>query len=148
MTIPKAAAVRLVVLTAAGAACTGGPPPEGGTDARTAITLPTQQRDAVLAEMRTLLGSLNGVLRGLSEDDTAGMRSAAAASGVSTAADRALEDALPRAFLQLGMDTHQRFDTLAAAIDRRATHDTVVTLLARLTDNCVSCHATYRLAVR
>lgn len=121
-------------------------PSDSSADGRAAIALPLEARDAVLLEMRTMLASVQGVLDGAARWDTAAIRAAAATSGVVMAADPALEEILPRPFLQMGMATHAAFDTLAmkapsgpgAAIDR----------LARITATCVSCHSTYRIEVR
>ena len=91
-----------------------GPTTVASADGRTAIQLPVQARDAVLAEMRTMLGSVQGVLDAAARSDTAGISTAAKASGLVMAADPALARVLPGEFLQLGMATHQAFDTLAA----------------------------------
>jgi cytochrome c556 len=119
-----------------------------GTDTRTAIALPAAARDAVLAEMRTMLGSLNGILVAATNSDSGSIRQAAAASGMAMAADPTLERYLPEPFLQLGTSTHMQFDSLAAAIGAGAPRDTAIARLARLTGNCVSCHAQYRLVLR
>lgn len=119
-----------------------------GTDPRTAVALPIEAQDAVLAEMRTMLGSLNGILGAATRSDSGGMRQAAAASGLVMAADPALEKYLPEQFLLLGTSTHVQFDSLAAAIGSGAPRDTAIARLARITGNCVSCHALYRLVLR
>ncbi|HET7601202.1 MAG TPA: hypothetical protein VFK09_12970 [Gemmatimonadales bacterium] len=98
--------------------------------------------------MRTMLASLQGVLKASVAGDTAAMRQAAARSGLAMAADPALEKLLPEGFLRLGMDTHRQFDALAAAIGAGAPRDSVTARLARVAGNCVSCHETYRLEVR
>lgn len=118
------------------------------TDTRTAVALPATARDAVLAEMRTMLGSLNGVLVAVASSDSNGMRQAAAASGMAMAADPTLERYLPEQFLHFGTNTHMQFDSLAAAIAAGAPRDTAITRLARITANCVSCHTLYRLVLR
>lgn len=122
--------------------------PEPSTDARTAVVLPPEARDAVLSEMRTMLGSLNGILVAATTSDTAAMRRAAATSGLAMAADPTLEKLLPEPFLRLGTSTHMQFDSLASAIGAGAPRDTAIARLARLTGNCVSCHALYRLTLR
>ncbi len=119
-----------------------GPPADG----RTALQLAPEAQEAVLLEMRNMLTSLNGVLRGLASSDSAAMHRAALASGLATAADPALEKVLPQAFMQLGTATHEQFDSLAATIAAGVSRDSVVAQLARLTTACVSCHSTYRLS--
>lgn len=129
-----------------GAGC-GRAPASAPHDARTAVPLTAEQRDAVLTEMQTLLGSVGGVLGAVSRGDTAGIRAAAVRSGTGAAADPALEKILPEPWMQMAMRTHQGFDSLAASAGgRRASRDTVVAKLAALVSECVRCHATYRLA--
>jgi cytochrome c556 len=121
----------------------GGRPP-AAPDARTAVVLPTEARAAVLAEMRTMLGSLNGILVAAGRGDSAAMSTAARRSGLAAAADPALEKLLPEAWLQeMALATHLSFDSVAAAAGADVAG--VVNRLSSLTGNCVACHATYRL---
>lgn len=133
-------------LGVAGVMLFGGCQPGGqqpaGRDARTAITIPADARNAVMTEMRTMLGSVNAVLIAQATGDTAAIRRAALASGTAAAADPALERLLPEAWLSLAMSTHQQFDQLAR------TTDSVTLRLGRLTSNCVACHGVYRLEAR
>ncbi len=115
-------------------------------DHRIAVRLPVAARDAVLAEMRTMLGSVQGVLDGAARSDTAAVRTAAKASGLVMAADPALEGMLPEEFLRLGMRTHQAFDTLAATASAGAAP--AVARLAEIASGCVACHAAYRLELK
>jgi len=115
-------------------------------DSRTPVQLTAEQRNAVLVEMRTMLASVSGVVGATARSDSAGIRSAALASGTAAAADPALEKLLPEAWLQMATRTHAGFDSLAAAAAKGC--DTVVARLAALSTNCVSCHAMYRLATR
>jgi cytochrome c556 len=126
-----------------GAGCGG---EAASPDTRTAVQLTAEQRNAVLTEMRTMLGSVSSVLGAAVRNDSAGVRGAARASGTSAAADPALEKLLPEAWLQMAMQTHSGFDSLAAAGAKG--RDTVVARLGKVTTNCVSCHAMYRLAIR
>jgi cytochrome c556 len=121
-------------------------PADLSADGRTPIQLPMEARDLVLAEMRTMLGSVQGVLDGAARSDTAAIRTAAAASGLVMAADPLLERVLPKAFLQLGMLTHTAFDTLATHAGSGPA--SAIKGLVGITSSCVACHATYRLEVR
>ena len=141
------AARWLVLAGGAGAFAAGcGGRETASPDARRAVQLTAQQRNAVLVEMRTLLASVGGVLGAAVRSDSMGIRGAAKASGTAAAADPALEKLLPADWLQLAMQTHQGFDSLAAAAG--AGRDAVVLRLGNITTNCVSCHAMYRLATR
>lgn len=108
-------------------------------DPRIALALPPDAALAIRTEMRTMLGSLHTILAA-APTDTAAIQSAARAAGMAGAADTALEHLLPARFLTLGTAVHQAFDSLGVA-----PHDSVIARLGRLTQTCVTCHATYRL---
>jgi cytochrome c556 len=135
--------VALAVL----AGCATTEPRAPSADGRQRLTLPAAQRDAVLAEMRHMLGSLTGIVQGLGAGDATGAEKAARASGMAVAVDvdPELKKLLPQAFLQLGMQTHRGFDDLADRIKAGATTQEALKSLASLAANCVACHATYRL---
>ncbi len=140
--------VHLLALAALACGERGEAPHATAGDDRRALEVSPEVRDAIRAEMRTMLGSLNAMLAGIAAGDTGAVAGAAAASGLATAADPALERVLPEEFLRLGMGTHARFDSLAAAVRAGMPVDSVVPRLAGITDNCVACHSTYRLEVR
>lgn len=141
-------------------------------DMREAILLPAMQRDMLLGEMRGLLTSVNGILRGLATADTTLTRSSAASAGMAAmmrgegmgmgagrgmsgmsghemgGQGRGMGQNMPEGFRTLMHATRSGFDSLATRIAAGARSDTVVARLAALTNNCVSCHATYRLAVK
>jgi cytochrome c556 len=138
----------LIVITALVLSCKGGTPPAPAANGRQPIVLPAEAQDAVRAEMNTMLASLSQILVALPRQDTATIRQAAAASGLATAADPALEKLLPEQFLIWGMQAHQGFDELNASIAAGHPLDTVLVQLGAITRTCVACHATYRLATR
>lgn len=137
-----------IVMTALVFACKGATPPAPAADGRQPIVLPAEAQDAVRAEMNTMLASLSQILAALSRQDTAVIRQAAAASGLTTAADPALEKLLPEQFLTWGTQTHRGFDGVVASITAGQALDTVLVQLGAITQTCVACHATYRLATR
>jgi hypothetical protein len=137
-------------------------------DTRQVIRLPVMHRDMILTEMRGLLTSVNGILRGLAAQDTALMRTSAEgagmaammrgegmggagrgmhAGGMGMGGGRGMGPMLPAGFRALGHQTHAAFDTIAMRIGAGAKPDTVIARLARITDNCLACHSTYRLEV-
>lgn len=143
----KTARLGVLALLASGllgVACTRSGETAAGDD-RTAVPLDVEQRVAVLQEMRTMLGSVDGVLRGVARWDTAAIRAAALQSGTAAAADPSLEAILPPQWLEIAMRTHTGFDSLTARVGAGAGRDSVVAHLARITPECVRCHATYRL---
>ncbi len=139
--------MRGMLVAALAAVAVGGcAAPQASPDKRTPVQLTAEQRNAVLTEMRTMLASVSGVLAAAARSDTAGIRSAAAASGMAASADTVLERLLPREWMAIAVQTHQGFDGLAAAAG--AGRDQAVLRLGGITATCVSCHAMYRLAVR
>lgn len=143
------------------------------SDSRESIRLPAAQRDMVLSEMREMLTSVNGILRGLATQDTALARASASRAGMAammrgaghgmmgsgrgmgagqgrgmgTGQGRGMGANLPAEFRTLGHATHEAFDGLAAKIASGARADTIVARLATITGNCVACHAAWRLEV-
>ena len=98
----------------------------------------------MLAEMRTMLKSLNRIMHGLAAGDTVMVEDAARASGAKAALSPQLGKKLPAHFQDLARRVHQRFDQLADAV-KSGTRDDVVKRMAALTGYCVTCHDTYRL---
>ncbi len=116
-------------------------------DGRSVIVLPEGERDLVLSEMRAFLTAVQGIVTATSSGDFATVATHATAVGF--AAQRgvppSLMKKLPLEFKMLGATTHKAFDQLA--LDARALEDKEQTLeqLGELMQNCVACHATYRI---
>lgn len=120
-----------------------------GSDGRESIQLTAGERDLVLTEMRTFLASVQMITQGLANDDMPGI--AAAARSVGAAAQNtvpgSLVGKLPLTFKKLGFDTHTKFDMLARDSEDLGDREHALSQLATLMNNCVSCHATYRMDV-
>jgi hypothetical protein len=116
-------------------------------DGRTAVLLAPDERDLVLAEMRGMLGTVQGVIDGVNAGDMKRVAQAARASGMAAAADvnPALVAKLPLEFKELGFGLHRRFDELAAAADSGASREQVLGHLSTQLSTCVGCHAGYRI---
>jgi len=117
------------------------------SDGRTAILLDAGERDLVLAEMRGFLVAVQGITDAVGRSDA--KAAAQAARQVGAAAQQgvpaSLVGKLPIGFKQLGFDTHGRFDQLALNAEQFDDAAAIVPELATLLQNCVSCHAAYRL---
>ena len=117
------------------------------TDGREALLLEPGERDLVLAEMRQFLASVQGITDGLTGKDM--QRVAEAARGVGAAAQQAvpasLVGKLPLEFKQFGFDTHRKFDLLALDAEQLEDPEHTLQQLSELMNNCVACHATYRI---
>ena len=111
---------------------------------RQLVNLNRAERDAVRDEMRQMLASVNGVVRGVADGDLATVEKAARASGMASAVDPKLERKLPRAFLEMGERVHHGFDDIADAAKGGAGKDALLTKLADVSGTCVACHAVYR----
>jgi cytochrome c556 len=114
---------------------------EGKAPPRQPLSLGRSERDAITAEMRTMLQSINRILHGLSAGDSATVRAAARASGIDSALGPDVLAKVPAHFAQLDAKTHRRFDEIANASEQR---DKALLGLAMITGYCVSCHDTYR----
>ncbi len=116
-------------------------------DGRMSIELTESERNLVLGEMRGFLVSVQQIVQGLAEEDMGKVVEAARKSGRAAqgAVPGSLMGKLPMEFKQLGFDTHTRFDRLA--MDAEALEDPAVVheQLARMMENCIGCHAAYRL---
>lgn len=123
------------------------PPHESSTDTRQRLIFAPTQRGQILVEMRLMLGSVSGIIQGLAIGDLPAAEKAARASGMVEAVDvdPQIKKLLPQQFLELGMQTHRGFDKLADQIKAGGSRDDTLRGLAKLTGNCVACHATYRL---
>jgi hypothetical protein len=135
-----AAAAGLAAAVLAGGATAQTP------DTRQRLALPAPARDAVLAEMRRMLESVNRVLAAVAAGNLRAAEVAARASGMAMAADvdPTVMRALPAGFRELGMQTHRGFDALADRLKAGGTVGDAVGDLARVTSLCVACHAAYR----
>ena len=142
------------VLLALGA-CAGGSEKSAAApprDPRTAVVLPAEAQQAVLHEMRQMLGAMGGAMAAAATGDTAALFASLAPASSAAAADPAIEALLPEAWKELAERTHGAFDSLVSSArrtpDRAALKDTVLVRLSRVSGSCTACHETYRLTVR
>lgn len=118
-----------------------------GSDNRTAVVLAPAERDVVLAEMRGLLVSVQGVLEGLNKGDMKQVAEAASASGMGAAVDLnpALMAKLPLEFKSLGMTVHHAMDDLATAAKTGKPAAEIQGMLSATLGNCIACHSAWQL---
>ena len=119
------------------------------SDDRITLLLDDSERNLVLAEMRAFLASIQQINQGLSENNMELVALSARKSGNAAQGNMpgSLVGKLPIDFKKLGRDTHARFDQLA--MDAEDLEDSSHTMgqLSRLMENCVSCHAMYRIDI-
>ncbi|TCK17168.1 hypothetical protein DFR30_0389 [Thiogranum longum] len=116
-------------------------------DGRTAIHLNPEERDLVLAEMRAFLTSVQKITEGISENDMQLVADYARKAGRAAQAEvpGTLMAKLPIQFKQSGFDTHSGFDQLAMDAEDLGDSNDALSQLSLLMQNCVSCHAAYRI---
>lgn len=119
-------------------------------DGRRVVAVSVAGREAVLSEMRLMMAALHGVLDGLARSDMKQVGASASSAGLGAAVDMdpAVRASLPPEFVRLGMSTHVGFDSLAAASSGGGDREEILGRAARLSANCVACHATYKLEVQ
>jgi hypothetical protein len=118
-------------------------------DGRTAILLDANERNLVLAEMRAFLTSVQKINQGVAEDNMELVAEYARKSGKAAQGEvpGTLVGKLPLQFKKLGGDTHAKFDQLAMDADDLGDRDQALEQLSTLMENCVACHATYRIDI-
>jgi hypothetical protein len=121
-----------------------------GTDGRTAILLEPGERDLVLSEMRVFLESVQQITGGIAENDLQLVAKYARQSGRAAQHEvpASLIGKLPLEFKQLGFDTHAKFDALALDAEQLGDTGHSLSQLNVLLQNCIACHATYRIEAR
>ena len=119
------------------------------SDGRIAIQLNSSERDLVLAEMRAFVATLQSIAQGIARKDMAQAAGAARTAGMAAqgGVPISLAAKLPMEFKKLGLDTHQKFDQLALDAEQMEDGSHTLTQLSELMQNCVGCHATYRIAM-
>ena len=117
------------------------------SDGRTAILLEAGERDLVLSEMRAFLQSVQQIFAAVAADDVPAISEAARRVGAAAqqAVPASLVGKLPLEFKTLGFDTHRQFDALALDAEQLGDKTHALRQLAELMQNCVGCHAAYRI---
>lgn len=116
-------------------------------DGRTLIHLNSAERDLVLREMRSFLEHTQKILVALQQKDMQAVAVAARSVGMAAQKDvpAGLIGKLPIGFKKLGFDTHKKFDQLALDAESFSDPDTSLKQLTQLMQNCIACHAVFRL---
>lgn len=115
-------------------------------DTRISLGFNDEEKAFFYKEMQQMLGSIQGILIGLGEEDREKIIAAAKQSG--NAMPRKMLDSVrkktPPEFKALGHPTHMMFEELAV----RAQDDDMASIAAftgKLMGNCMACHAKYKV---
>lgn len=116
-------------------------------DSRMAVELTAAERDHVLAEMRGMLESTQGVVGGMAANDHKAIQESAAAAGKRppTSASKALHQKLPEAWLSVGAMAHGGFDEIARRAGEGGDASAIAAELETTLRACTSCHAAFRI---
>lgn len=119
------------------------------TDGRMAVHLDAGETDLVLMEMRMFLDAVQQIVKGVNENDMKLVAEAARKVGkeAQLAVPGTLMGKLPIELKKLGFDTHTKFDQLAMDAEELGDSGHAMEQLATLMQNCVACHAAYRLDI-
>ncbi|MBT3703423.1 MAG: hypothetical protein HOE62_18065 [Alphaproteobacteria bacterium] len=145
----KTLSILAIVLWLAGAATVAvmyvGGKTEQASDGRVAVVLTEAERDFVLAEMRQMLSSVQGIVSAVAEGDMNSVEKVALAIGSAEVrkVPKSLMLKLPRDFKIMGTDNHLEFDDVAAKA--KLGGKAVLERLGDLMVNCVGCHETFSL---
>jgi cytochrome c556 len=118
----------------------------GMADARINLKLTPEEREEFLAEMRQMLGSIQGVMQGIGDADRERIAAAARQSGnrMARATPTSVRAKLPQSFRDIGGPTHMMFEELAIRAETDEM-DSLARDTANLMNQCMACHATFRL---
>lgn len=128
------------------AAAAGGPAVAAPVDARFNLRLSPAEQSQFLAEMRVMLGSVQGIVQGIAESDREVIAKFARISGnrMARATPASVRAKLPPAFQEIGGPTHLMFEELALRAETDDM-DQLMALLGRTLNQCMACHAAFRV---
>ena len=123
--------------------------PARAADDREAIVVSAEQRDFMMAEMRTFLVVVQDIVLGMAEGDMTAVSEAAHSmrmGGQGGGMGMGMGRVLPLEFRQMARGTHMAFEELAQAAEFGP--EGILDNLGTLMSNCTGCHATYKLVVK
>ncbi len=126
----------------------GGGNVEASTDGRSTVVMTKDERDFILKEMREFLISVQGVSQAITENDMPKVVDLAHKAGMAAEANTpsVLLQKIPLAMKKLGFDTRSKFDEIAETAKTSKDPVAARKQLDTLLQNCIACHAIYRLA--
>lgn len=118
-------------------------------DNRKAIVISKENKEVVLAEMRSFLESVQQINQGVLDNDAQMIINAGTNAGndVVEKVPKGLMRKLPLAFKKMGFATHDLFDEISQEAKDHFNARNTQNKLSTLLNNCVACHKTYKLEV-
>jgi len=119
-------------------------------DDRQAVAVSEPTRAFVLAEMRGMLASVQGVTEAIARRDWQAAIDAAGKTGLKAfeGMPKPIMMELPEDFRIMGRETHMAFDDVAKTASATPEPSAVSAKLADALQFCVACHQTYRFTVK
>jgi hypothetical protein len=119
-------------------------------DDRQAVAVSEPTRAFVLAEMRGMLASVQGVTEAIARRDWQAAIDAAGKTGLKAfeGMPKPIMMELPEDFRIMGRETHMAFDEVAKTASATPEPSAVSAKLADALQFCVACHQTYRFTVK
>jgi cytochrome c556 len=116
-------------------------------DYRKPLSLNAEEAAHLRQEMRVFLSAVQKIVTAAAHNDMKVVAEAAGESGMAAAHNvpAGLREKLPLEFKKLGHATHEGFDDLARDAASMADGNLALKQLGKLMQNCVSCHATFRI---
>ncbi len=122
--------------------------PLDGADNRIPINMTRQERNHLLAEMRTFLQGLYNIFNALARNDMKAVAVEARPLGkVLHHMPAQMRERLPLAYVELSLGLHEVFDVIARDAEAKADPSLTLSQLAEALAYCSGCHDTYRLEV-
>lgn len=117
-----------------------------GGDHRAPVPVSASTRVFLLARMRDMLASVQGVTEAAGQHDWPATAAAARKSGLKAfqGIPKSVMMSLPQGFRAMGMQSHKAFDAVADAATRSRDASVVSAKLGHAMQTCVACHAAYR----
>jgi cytochrome c556 len=115
-------------------------------DNRIKLVMTATERAEFLAEMRKMLGSVQAIMQGIGDANREQIAAAARLSGnkMARATPDKVRNRLPPAFKEMGGPTHMMFEELAIRAETDEM-DMLALETAKLMQQCMACHETYRV---
>jgi hypothetical protein len=114
-------------------------------DKRTVLDWTPAERAFILTQMRQFLGGVQTITDALSRGDMKTVAQTARPMGAGHGMPPGLSGKLPPAFKQLSAPVHTGFDQIALDAEKRGDVSHTLTQLSGVLQQCVACHAMYRV---
>lgn len=118
----------------------------GPVDSRVDLGFTPEEKATFLADMRVMLGSVQQIMRGISEEDREAIVEAARTSGnrMARSTPASIREKTPAEFKAIGGPMHLAFEEIAIRAKTDPLED-ITALTAEAMNQCMACHAQFRV---